>query len=169
LEVDNINETKSLDWIRKTAPDYLVSCLLLQIMKQEILELPKKNTINFHPALASHHRGIFASFWAIFHGKNKSGATVHFVNEKIDQGEIILSKSFFIKKSDSIFCVNRKSSILGGKLLVKALIHLQEGSVVIKNKFKWFEKIFSYPSDRQIESFLQRGESVIHWKDLWRK
>jgi methionyl-tRNA formyltransferase len=169
LEVDNINEIKSLDWIKKIAPDYLVSCLLLQIMKKEILAIPKKATINFHPALSHNHRGIFSSFWAIFHGKSKSGATIHFVNEKIDQGEIILVKSFFIQKSDSVFCVNRKSAVLGGKLLVRALKILQEKKRFKKRKFKWLRGIFSYPSNEQIDKFFQHGKNIIHWRDLWRK
>ncbi|MCF7812162.1 hypothetical protein K9M59_00985 [Candidatus Gracilibacteria bacterium] len=163
----DINSPQTIDFIRKQKSDYLVSALLLQIVKKELLSIPKKGAINFHPALFQEHRGTFSSFWTLFRNRKKSGATVHFMNEEIDGGEIILQRNFFVHRSDSIHCINQKSARLGGNLLVKSLVKIKKQ----KAKLFWIKKashLLSMPNNKQTEDFLRRGKKIIHWEDLFR-
>ncbi|MCK5460596.1 hypothetical protein KAI58_01280 [Candidatus Gracilibacteria bacterium] len=167
LKVSNINSKNVKNFIKKHSPDYIVSCLLLQLVKKNILELPRKGAINFHPALFEFHRGGFTSFWTLFKNRKKSGATVHFMTEKLDEGKIILQKNFLVKQSDSIFCINRKSAQLGGRLLVKALIKLGKREK-LENFQKRLGKIFTMPTKKQTYLFRKKGKKIIHLKDLFR-
>lgn len=167
LAVSNINSKKVEKFIKERSPDYLVSCLLLQLVKKNILALPQKGSINFHPALFEAHRGGFSSFWALLKNRKKSGATVHFMTENLDAGKVLIQKNFLVKTSDSIFCINQKSARLGGKLLVKALSKLAK-----REKLAHFQKrlgkIFTMPTKKQAQIFQKKGKKIIHWRDLFR-
>ena len=165
--VKNINDLSVVDWVKEQKADYLVSCLLLQIVKSPLLGAPKKGAINFHPALFSQHRGSFASFWTLAKNRQFEGATIHFMTPKLDDGPVILQRRFFVKPSDSMFCISRRSAILGGKLLAIALRKLKRQQA--RQQFlDYLSQILSIPSRRQVYQFNAQGKQLIRWKDLWR-
>ena len=166
LKIDNINSKKSKKFIKKLRPDYLVSCFLLQIIDKEMLKIPRKGSINAHPSLIQKHRGTFTSFWALLKNWKKSGATVHFMNEKPDSGKIILQRHFFVYPSDTIYCINKRSAKLGANLLVKALIKLKNQQ--IRGIFyKKIGKMFAMPTAKDVETFYKKGKSLIKTRDFF--
>ena len=167
LEVETINSEKAHQFIKEKNPDLMVSCFLLEILKKEVLSIPKKGSINVHPALVQDHRGAFSAFWTIAKNWRKTGATVHYMNEAIDEGDVILQKHFFVYPSDTVYTVNKKSAHLGGKLLVKALINIK------KNRVRHFHikkaaKLFTFPNPAELKKFYARGKSLISTKDFFR-
>ena len=73
---------------------------------KEILNIPKYGGINLHPSLLPKYRGTFSCPWAIINNEKKTGITYHFMNEKFDDGKIVLQKSSEnIKKRYIIFIV----------------------------------------------------------------
>ena len=167
LQAENINSGEAKSFMRKFQPDYLVSCFLLQIVDKEVLAIPSKGAVNIHPALVQRHRGIFSSFWVLLKNWRKSGATVHFMTEKIDRGMVILQRRFFVHPSDTIYCVNKKSAQLGAKLLIKALIKLkrrEEKGYVLKQ----FGQMFKMPTMEDVKKFYSLGKSVIKGKDFFK-
>lgn len=167
LQAQNINSKEAKSFMRKFQPDYLVSCFLLHIVDKEVLTIPSKGAINVHPALVQRHRGIFSSFWVLLKNWGKSGATVHFMTEKIDGGAIILQRRFFVHPSDTIYCVNKKSARLGAKLLIKALIKVKrrEEKVYV---LKQFGQMFKMPTVEDIKKFYSSGKSIIKGKDFFK-
>lgn len=167
LKISDINSQKTHDFISKKTPDYLVSSLLLQIIKPHILALPKKGSINFHPALFQRHRGTFANFWTLIKNWKHGGATVHFITEKIDAGKVIIQRRFLVKKSDTMFDVNIKSAKLGGNLLAKALVKLNKNESFGFSLNK-LSKIFTKPNWREVKDFIKRKKSFIKFKDIFK-
>lgn len=87
----------------------------------------KGRIINFHPSFLPEHKGIKA-FDKAYKSDYLSGSTVHFITNKIDEGEIILKDRLFILKN------------LSYKNNYKKLIQLQQTQLkkllkMIKNKF----------------------------------
>lgn len=166
LAVQNINSKKAKMFMGKFQPDYLVSCGLLQIVDKEILEIPAKGAINAHPALVQRHRGVFSAFWTLLKNWKKSGATVHFMTEKLDKGAVILQRRFFVYPSDSIYSVNKRSAKLCAKLLIKALIKLQrretKGYIL-----KQFGQIFRMPIMEDVKRFYRLGKSLIKTREFF--
>ena len=71
-------------------------------MQQKSSYRNKKNIINIHPSLLPKFKGL-NTFTRILKNKEiKTGCTVHYVNEKLDAGKIIIRKSFFINKNDNV-------------------------------------------------------------------
>ena len=166
LSVESINSEKAIEFIKKKNPDLLVSCFLLEILKKEVLSLPKKGSINVHPALVQKHRGVFSSFWTIAKNWKKSGATVHYMTEEVDDGDVILQKHFFVYPSDTIHSINKKGAELGGKLLAKALVNIKKNRAR-RLQVKKLAKIFKSPSPAEIRRFYAQGKSLISAKDFF--
>lgn len=167
LLVDSVNSEKAIKFIREKNPDMLVSCFLLEILSKEVLSIPAKGSINVHPALVQKHRGAFSAFWTLVKNWKKSGATVHYMTEKIDEGDIVLQKHFFVYPSDTIYTINKRAARLGGKLLVKALINIKKNKER-RFKFKKLAKLFSSPGSADMKKFYAKGRHFISIKDFFR-
>lgn len=167
LEIKNINSKESKQFMKKFKADYLVSCFLLQIVDKEVLSIPRKGAINVHPALIQNHRGTFTSFWALLKKWKESGATVHFMTEKLDKGKIILQKKFFVHPSDTMHCINKRSAKLGAKLLVKSLIKLKKERVK-EILIKKIGQLFTMPTPEDVKRFYSQGRSLIKVRDFFK-
>ena len=66
------------------------------------LNLPKLKTINCHAGKLPFYRGRNILNWALINDEKKFGITVHYVDEKIDCGDIILQRIFKITDKDNI-------------------------------------------------------------------
>ncbi len=163
----DVNSEDVLEFVRSKKPDYLVSAHLLQIVKKDLLNTPLQGSINIHPALFQEHRGVFSSFWMLLRNHRKSGATVHFMNEELDSGEIILQRNFLINRSDSIYAVDEKAARLGGNLLIKALVKLEKR----RAQTFWLSKLsklFTMPTEKQTQRFRREGKHIMRWSDFFK-
>ncbi|MCP4989320.1 MAG: hypothetical protein GY928_25675, partial [Colwellia sp.] len=118
---DNVNSKQSLTFVREKEPDILVSCYLLQIIASKMLKIPKEGAVNIHPAILPKFAGSWTNFWVLFHEEERAGATAHYMNEELDSGDIILQKSFRMRKKFHSFRA-RKFFVLERGLLMGDLI-----------------------------------------------
>jgi methionyl-tRNA formyltransferase len=96
--VDDVNDTRFIEQIRKMSPDLFFCAAYPQIFSKNLIAVPKIGCVNFHPSLLPKFRGAHPHFWAIVKGEEKAGITAHFMTEKIDQGDVIVQTSFPIKQ-----------------------------------------------------------------------
>jgi phosphoribosylglycinamide formyltransferase 1 len=80
------------DWIEERRPDLVVLAGYMQLLSPEFVERFRNRVINVHPALLPAFPGIDALQQAIDHGSKITGVTVHFVDEGVDSGPIILQR-----------------------------------------------------------------------------
>jgi phosphoribosylglycinamide formyltransferase-1 len=80
------------DWIERTEADLVVLAGYMQMLSPEFIERFRGMVINVHPALLPAFPGIDAVQQAIDHGAKITGVTVHFVDEGMDSGPIILQR-----------------------------------------------------------------------------
>ncbi|WP_374459596.1 phosphoribosylglycinamide formyltransferase [Chryseobacterium taeanense] len=106
--------------------DLIVLAGFLSILKPEFCENWDKKIINIHPALLPKFGG--KGMWghhvhnAVIEAKEKeSGATVHFVTSGIDEGEIILQKSFSITENDIPESVAEKVHLIEYEIFPEAI------------------------------------------------
>jgi methionyl-tRNA formyltransferase len=89
------------DYIGNLNPDLMVVCGYKYIIRNEIFNIPKFKSINIHPSYLPNYRGQHVVNWAIVDGENETGVTIHFVDEGIDTGDIIVQKKIPILFEDS--------------------------------------------------------------------
>ncbi len=91
---ENIEQLKALDL------DYIFGIHFPYIIPTELLKIPKIGFLNLHPAYLPYNKGWNTPSWAIIDG-TPYGATLHFMSEKLDEGDIIHQKRLLVKKSDT--------------------------------------------------------------------
>jgi phosphoribosylglycinamide formyltransferase 1 len=80
------------DWIEGCEADLVVLAGYMQLLSPEFVARFSNRVINVHPALLPAFPGIDAVQQAIDHGSKITGVTVHFVDEGVDSGPIIMQR-----------------------------------------------------------------------------
>ena len=68
-----------------------------KIIKKEILDLPKFGTLNVHPSLLPKYRGPSPIQTAILNGDGKTGVTIMLLDNQVDHGPILATKTYYLK------------------------------------------------------------------------
>jgi Folate-dependent phosphoribosylglycinamide formyltransferase PurN len=96
----------------------------MKIISKNFLNRYRKKIINIHPSLLPKYKGLNTYERVIKNNEKKTGCTVHFVNEKLDSGKLIVQKSFFIKKKDKSNILKIKTQKLEKKAFSEAIIKI---------------------------------------------
>ncbi len=107
--------------LRNLVPDAIVVAAYGQILPKEILFMPKHGCINIHASLLPAYRGAAPINWAIIHGDGETGITIMQMDEGMDTGGILLQERMPINARDTAGTLTEKLSVLGAKLIAKAL------------------------------------------------
>lgn len=127
LEVANINQQESIDFIKDNPHDIIVVSGT-RIVKKDILALkPAFGIINMHTGLSPYYNGgPSCTFWCLYNDDiNFIGATVMFIDEGIDTGNIILSDTIELDETDTYGRLEFKAIDLGNRLILRALDKLK--------------------------------------------
>ncbi|MEG1003184.1 MAG: phosphoribosylglycinamide formyltransferase [Clostridium sp.] len=118
--------------------DLIVLAGYLSILSGDILKKFKNKIINIHPSLipsfcGANMYGIKVHEAAIKKGVKLSGCTVHFVNDEVDGGAIILQKAVEVKFEDDAVSLQKRILKEEHKLLPEAIKYLIEEKVSVVN------------------------------------
>lgn len=131
-------------------PDIIINCAYGQIIPKILLDLPKYGCINVHASLLPKLRGGAPIHHAIINGYAKTGVTIMYMDEKMDNGDIISSKEYIIKDNDNVGDLHDFLSIIGRDLLLETLPSIINGT---NKRIKQNEKevTFAYTIKREDE------------------
>src|ERR671922_2886954 len=82
--------------------DLCVMAYVTLIVPEEVLNLPTRGTIQYHPSLLPRHRGPSSINWPIIQGESRTGLTIFWPNEGLDEGPILLQKEVAIAPDDTL-------------------------------------------------------------------
>src|SRR5258706_6558813 len=82
--------------IRALHPDFLFSFYFRRMLAPPLLEIPSRGALNMHGSLLPKYRGRAPVNWAVLHGEAETGATLHYMAEKPDAGDIVAQTSRLI-------------------------------------------------------------------------
>ncbi|WP_455103637.1 methionyl-tRNA formyltransferase [Peptostreptococcus sp.] len=94
LQPEKASQLDFLDRLRELNPDLIVVIAFGQILRKEVLDLPKYGCVNVHVSLLPKYRGAAPINWAIINGEEKTGVTTMFMDEGLDTGDIIKTREF---------------------------------------------------------------------------
>lgn len=94
LQPEKVSDKSFEEEIRKINPDVIVVIAFGQILKKNILDIPKYGCINIHVSLLPKYRGAAPINWVLINGEKKTGITTMFMEEGLDTGDIIESVEF---------------------------------------------------------------------------
>lgn len=110
-------------------PDIMFSVYYRRILSQDILDIPRLGSFNFHPSLLPKHRGCFSAPWAIIDGDRVTGVTCHRMTEKVDAGEIIDREDVTIAETETGLSLYDKLVNTTASLFVRVLDRAETGSL----------------------------------------
>lgn len=109
-------------------PDIIITCAYGQIIPKEILDLPALGCINVHASLLPKLRGGAPIHHAIIDGYKETGITIMYMDEKMDNGDIISQDALMINACDNTGIIHDKLMVLGAKLLLETLPKIISGT-----------------------------------------
>jgi len=108
---DNPNVPEVVEQIRALQPDFLFSFYYREILRRDLLEIPKRGALNMHGSLLPKYRGRVPVNWAIIRGETETGATLHYMTEKPDNGDIVAQQAVPILPDDTALQVFQKVTL----------------------------------------------------------
>ncbi len=120
-----------------------------RMMPKILFQMPPMGTFNLHASLLPDYRGAAPINFAVMNGESKTGATTFFINEKIDEGNILLQKEIEIGTDEDAGSLHDRLMVMGAGLIIETLDGLAENSIterpqpkvaIPKNAFKIFKE-----------------------------
>ncbi len=102
FEISSFHERKIIDQIKSHDADLCLMAYVTFFLPETVRNIPKYGSICFHPSLLPLHRGPSCINWPIISGANKTGLTIFYPNNKLDEGDILLQKEININPDDTL-------------------------------------------------------------------
>jgi len=120
------------DHIRAAAPDFLFSFYYRRMLPPELLAIPPRGAFNMHGSLLPKYRGRAPINWAILHGEQETGATLHEMTEKPDAGRIVDQAAVPIGPDDCAVDVFRRVTDAAALVMRRSLPKLVDASASLR-------------------------------------
>ena len=117
-------ENKILSNLKKYNISFICLAGYMKMISNNLIRIYRKKIINIHPSLLPKFKGLNTFNRILKNKEKKTGCTVHYVNEKLDGGNTIIQKSFFIDKKDNELDLKRKTQKLEHKAFPEAIIKI---------------------------------------------
>lgn len=100
IKGNDFKRPERLEELKRLDLDFIIGIHFPYIVPKEVLNIPKYGFINLHPAYLPYNKGWHTPSWAILEG-TPVGATLHFMSEELDGGDIIHQKELQISPADT--------------------------------------------------------------------
>ena len=107
--------------LEKYSPDLLVFAGYMKILGREFIQNWGHKSINLHPSLLPALKGLHTHKRAIAENHSMHGASIHYLSEELDAGELVVQAGFPVQKSDTATSLESKVRKLEYTLLPFAL------------------------------------------------
>ncbi|MCD9617388.1 methionyl-tRNA formyltransferase [Chryseobacterium gleum] len=128
FQPEKLKNPEFLEELRKLDADVFV-VVAFRMMPKVLFEMPKMGTFNLHASLLPDYRGAAPINYAVINGEEKTGATTFFINEKIDEGNILLQQEIEILPDENAGSLHDRLMEMGSGLVVKTLDGLAENAI----------------------------------------
>ncbi|MDQ1097428.1 MULTISPECIES: methionyl-tRNA formyltransferase [Chryseobacterium] len=128
FQPEKLRNPEFLEELRMLNADIFV-VVAFRMMPKILFEMPRMGTFNLHASLLPDYRGAAPINYAVINGEEKTGATTFFINEKIDEGNILLQEELDILPDENAGSLHDRLMEMGAGLVVKTLDGLADGSI----------------------------------------
>ncbi len=129
VESLDLHSTPVLERIRRWQPDLGLS-IGAPILRPALFRIPKLGTLNLHLGRVPEYRGAPPGFWELYTGARRIGATVHWVDEGLDTGDVVAAAQAPIYDTDTLRRVEARAQELGHLMLAASLRQVAGGGHV---------------------------------------
>lgn len=121
-----VREAALADELRDREVDVLLNVHSLYIICAEVLAAPRYGAFNLHPGPLPDYAGLNAPSWAVVHGRDRHGVTLHWMEPGIDTGDVVARTDFDLTARDTGLTVSLRCAEKGLELVDDLLARLSE-------------------------------------------
>ncbi len=122
------------DWLDDRRPDLLVLAGFMELLTPEFIRRFAGRMINVHPALLPAFPGVGAIQQALDYGVKVGGVTIHFVDEGVDTGPVVLQEAFDLPYHRDIAAIEERVHQIEHRLLPRAVRLISQGRVRLDDR-----------------------------------
>ncbi|MGA3012952.1 MAG: methionyl-tRNA formyltransferase [Bacteroidales bacterium] len=124
----NLKDPDFLRQLKSIRPDIQV-VVAFRMLPKEIWSLPVSGTFNLHASLLPQYRGAAPINWVLINGEKETGVTTFFLDEQIDNGNIIFRETLPVGDEETAGELHDRLMAAGARLVVKTMRAVESGNV----------------------------------------
>jgi methionyl-tRNA formyltransferase len=129
MQPQKLRELEAMQQLQTWNPDLIVVAAFGQILRKDVLDMPKYGCINIHASLLPRWRGAAPINAAVLAGDEETGVTIMKMDVGLDTGPMLAMKKIRIKPDDTAVSLFEALSMLGADLLIETLPAYMEGKL----------------------------------------
>jgi methionyl-tRNA formyltransferase len=129
IHPEKLRQPEAMEQLRAWNPDLIAVAAFGQILRKDVLDLPRFGCINVHASLLPRWRGAAPINAAILHGDKETGVTIMKMDVGLDTGPILSQRSLRLTRDDTAGSVLEKLSHLGADLLIETFPDYLAGKI----------------------------------------
>jgi methionyl-tRNA formyltransferase len=146
---------EALALMRSFEPDLCVMAYVTLLVPQQVLDAPRSGTIQYHPSLLPKHRGPSSINWPIIQGETRTGITIFWPDEALDEGPILLQKEVDVGPHDTLGSLYFNHLFpMGVDAMIEAVDLVRDGKA---------PRIPQDESQATYESWCRKADAEIDW------
>ncbi len=130
IQPEKLRVPSVMEQLRAWAPGLIVVAAFGQILRQELLDLPKYGSINIHGSILPRWRGAAPVQAAILTGDDETGVTIMKMDAGVDTGPLLSSRTIAIAPDETAGTLFDKLAVIGANLLLETLPRYLSGELV---------------------------------------
>lgn len=156
VETANVNDTATLDSLRRFAPDVILVIGWSQVCGPEFRSVATRGCVGFHPAALPKLRGRGVIPWTILCNQEVTGSSIFWLDDGVDSGPILLQRLFDIAADETARSLYDKHTRNLAEMVVEAVELLEQGTTA---GIEQDERNASYCARRRAE------DGLIDWRN----
>ena len=129
LQPEKIRAAEAMAELRAWAPDLIVVAAFGQILRAELLDLPRYGCLNVHGSLLPRWRGAAPVQAALLAGDTRTGVTIMKMDPGVDTGPVLSQRALPIAAEDTAGSLLDRLAVLGADLLLEILPDYLSGQI----------------------------------------
>lgn len=166
FHVGNLNGPVARDALSRLAPDLGV-VLGTRILKRPTFAIPRMGCVNLHLGKVPEYRGLPPGFWELYEGQASAGATVHFVDDELDTGDMVGEDKVPIGPHDDPDSLRKKLELGGSDLLVRCVADLASHCATRRPQQPHDGRPHTMPTRRQRRELQARSGIASPQRPAW--
>jgi methionyl-tRNA formyltransferase len=161
FKTTNPNSDEYIDKVKSFNPDILVSFSAPLVFKEKLLRIAPMGCINLHCSYLPMFAGLMPCFWVLFKRADYTGVSVHYMDNKIDNGPILGQVKINYDNAITMFELIKQTKDIGGDLTCKILIQIKYGTQTTVPNNIYNGSYFSWPTIEDMRLFRKMGGKFI--------
>lgn len=129
LQPERLRSRRLQDVLLAQKPDLFVVAAYGRILPRSLLGIPRLAPVNVHGSLLPAYRGAAPVQRALLDGVRTTGVTTIWMNERMDEGDILMQAPVAVAQSDTTGSLTARLADAGAALLIQTVLGLAEGSI----------------------------------------